>query len=361
MELMKKEKKNAVGTHKATMADVAHLAGVSAATVARVLYKNGYVKSETRNAVENAVAETGYRTNMVARGLRTKRSFTLGLVISKPRFNAVQLAVAHNVQIEALRLGYTVLTINNNEDSAIEAEGVRRLMDHHVEAVIFATAIDANNVRFLESSGIPTVQVERQIAKTGALIAIDSDDGMRDALDHLVSLGHQRIAYIGGIVDSSGAEGSFEETVEPGRERLFLQNLARHGLAAPPAYIRKAPYYVGGKPRRQPAHAEMLEILSLDPRPTALVCGSDLIAASALQAINESDLHVPGDISVIGYDDALAEILTPALSSIAQPIEELGRLAVQAAIAAIDDPQVRDLTTTVKTSFVLRESTGPLT
>ncbi|WP_423069486.1 LacI family DNA-binding transcriptional regulator [Devosia sp. CN2-171] len=343
---------------KATMTDVAQLAGVSAATVARALYKNGYVKEETRQAVEAAVAATGYRLNSLARGLRTSRSFTLGLVVSEPQPSAFHVQTANVVQLEALKLGYTVLTLNNHGDAAMEAAGVRRFLDDRADAVIFCAAIDPANVRLIERSGIPTVQIERQVALVGGLVLPDAEQGMREAVDHLYALGHRDFAYIGGVGHFDLMEGPKSEAVEPKRERLFLESVARHGLSVPPAYVRRGAYYIDGGQRGQPGHELVKALLELRPRPTALICGSDLLAAFALQAISEAGLRVPTDISVIGYDGVLAEILTPPLSSIAQPIEELGRLAVEMAVAAIDDPNATLQPCVIPTRLLLRESTG---
>lgn len=343
---------------KATMSDVAQRAGVSAATVARVLYNNGYVKQETRTAVESAVQATGYRPNMVARGLRTSRSYTLGLVVSESRLNAFHPAVAHYVQMEALHQGYTVLTLNNHADPDMETMGVRRFLDHHVDAVIFCTAMDPQNVRLIAQNGIPTVQVERHIAHVGGVVTVDAQDGMRQAIDHLHALGHRRFGFIGGDVDSSRMEGSLDTAIEAVRERLFRENLSRHGIDVPAACMLRAQYYDESKPVRQPGHSMMRRLLALPERPTAVICGSDLLAASALQAISEAGLSVPSDISIIGYDDSMAEILTPALTSIAQPIGELGRLAVTMALAAIEDPGASEEAVSTVTKLVIRESTA---
>ena len=345
--------------NKATMADVAERAGVSAATVARVIYKNGYVKDETRQVVEAAVKLTGYRPNMVARGLRTSRSFTLGMVVSESNLNTFAAAVAHVIQIEALKSGYTVFTLNNHSDPAMEARGMQRFLDHHVDAIIFCTAIDPANVRLGHRSGVPTVQVERLVAQVGGLVGVDPADGMRQTIDHLFDLGHRKFAYIGGDVDSSRMESSLGEAIEATRERVFIDNLARYDIHVPPAYIRRGPYYQSHGAGRQTGYRLMKDILSLTPRPTAVVCGSDLLAAAALQAIAEAGLSVPTDLSITGYDDTLADILTPALSSIAQPIGELGRLAVEIALAAINDPAAPLPKVTVPTRLVLRDSTGP--
>lgn len=357
---MDTKEKSAVRPSKATMSDVARRAGVSAATVARVIYNNGYVKQETRTAVETAVQETGYRPNMVARGLRTSRSYTLGLVVSESRLNAFHPAVAHAVQVEALRQGYTVLTLNNNADPEVEASGVHRFLDHHVDAVIFCSAIDPANVRLIADSGIPTVQVERRIANVGGIVTVDAHDGMREAIDHLYALGHRNFAYLGGMAHSGRMEGKPEDAIEAVRERLFRKNLQRHGISVAPDRMLAAPYYDGSKPARQPGHRLMKQILALADRPTAIICGSDLLAAAALQAISEAGLRVPDDISIIGYDDSMAEILTPALTSIAQPIDELGERAVTMALDLIQSAPLKPREFATKTRLVLRESTGPV-
>lgn len=356
---MDTREKAAARPAKATMSDVARRAGVSAATVARVLYNNGYVKQETRTAVKTAVQETGYRPNMMARGLRTSRSYTLGLVVSESGLNAFHPAVAHAVQFEALRQGYTVLTLNNNADTEVEAVGVHRFLEHHVDAVIFCSAIDPTNVRLIADNGIPTVQVERRIANVGGIVTVDAHDGMREAIDHLHALGHRRFAYLGGQADSRRMEGRPEDAIEAVRERLFRENLQRHGIEVRPDHILSGPYYDGSKPVRQPGHGLMKQILASPERPTAVVCGSDLLAAAALQAISEAGLRVPQDISIIGYDDSMAEILTPALTSIAQPIDELGERAVIMALELIQAPIREPRTLSTKTKLVLRESTGP--
>lgn len=355
------ENTTSMKTFKATMSDVARRAGVSAATVARVLYNNGYVKQETREAVEAALEATGYRPNIMARGLRTSRSFTLGLVVSESRLNAFHPAVAHIIQMEALRQGYTVLTLNNHSDANMEAAGVQRFLDHHVDAVIFCTAIDPINVRVIAKSGIATVQVERHVAHVGGVVTVDAKDGMREAIDHLYGLGHRRFAFIGGEVDSRlKIEGAISSAIEAVRERLFRENLLRHGIVVGDDCVLCAPYYDDSRPVRQPGHRLMKRLLANDPRPTAVVCGSDLLAASALQAISEAGLLVPRDISIIGYDDSMAEILTPALSSIAQPIESLGKIAVEMALKAIAEGKnpMREVSTS--TGLVLRESTAPV-
>lgn len=346
-------------TSKATMADVAKKAGVSAATVARVIYNNGYVKDETRIAVESAVKLTGYSPSLVARSLRTSRSFTLGMVVSESQLNAFPPAVAQVIQLEAVKHGYTVITLNNQNIAELEEKGVRRLLDHHVDAVIFCTAVHPANVRLIEERGTPTVQIERVAARVGNVVTVDGEKGIRQAVDHLVAQGHRTFAYFGGDKSSKVTELPPDEAVEALREQHFLESLRAHGITGGENYIRRTPYYVEGKPAHQPAFYLIEDILKLVPRPTAIICGSDLLAAAALQGIHAAGLKVPEDISIVGFDDTLADILTPALSSIAQPVEDLGRLAVQLAMSAIENQATPAKSLVTTTTLVLRQSTGP--
>jgi LacI family transcriptional regulator len=343
---------------KPTMEDVARRAGVSSATVARTLYRNGYVKPETRQMVEAAVAETGYRPSVVARGLRHRRSFTIGVVVREARLNALHAAMSRVIEVEAMQRGYAVLKLNNNRDVEMERVGVQRFLDHDVEAVIFCSAIDPESVRTILSHGIPAVQVERETAAGGNLVTVDPDAGIGEAIDHLVALGHRTFAFIGG---DSGfhIEGPIAEAVEERREQAFLKRLRHHRIDVAPGCMLRGSYYHELDGDLHPGYDMMRSLIQLTPRPTAILFGSDLLAASATQAIHDAGLTVPGDFSLVGYDNSIAEFLTPPLSSIGQPVEELGRAAIE---IALDDAGSRRLGAArreMKTHFVRRASTGP--
>jgi LacI family transcriptional regulator len=294
----------------------------------------------------------------VARGLRTNRSFTIGVIDCEARINPFHPEVVHAIQATALEYGYAVLSFNSTGNSLKEAMGVQRFLDQHVDGIIFYTALDPANVSAVIASGIPAVQVERPIARTGNVILIDPADGIDQAVDHLIALGHSRIAYIGGDLGTSVADDPSYESVEQTREMAFLDSLSRRGVPVPPGYIRRGPYSRDDRGAPQPGFEFMLDLISSDPRPTAVMCGSDVLAASALQAIAQAGLRVPSDISVIGFDDSIAELLTPPLCSIAQPVKELGRIAVEMIIKAINDPLTPPQRTTASTTFVRRASTA---
>lgn len=342
---------------KATMADVARLAGVSAATVARVLYSNGYVNAQTRAVVEAAIIDTGYRPNVMARALRTARSFTIGLVVSESRLNAFHPYVAHEVQLEALKHGYTVLTLNNRQSPAIEHAGVQRFLDQHVDAIVFCAAIDPDNVRATSAAGIPTVQIERRIADLGSMVLVDPQPGMGAAVNHLAELGHRRIAYIGGDLSICHREEPDGQSVEALRLQSFERAMDAVGLPVPDGFIHLGPYYAENS-ARQPGYVHMRKLLDAPDPPTAVIAGADLLAAGALQAIAERGLSVPRDISLIGFDNTMAEVLTPPLTSIAQPIVQLGHRAVALALDAINAPDAPPRIETFATYLVLRQSTA---
>ena len=342
---------------KATMTDVAARAGVSPATVARVLYENGYVSARKRAIVRAALDETGYRPNVMARALRTAKSFTLGLVVSEGRLNAFHPYIAHEVQLEALKNDYTVLTLNVGANEDIERKGVQRFIDQHVDAVIFCAAMSPASVRLIADAGVPTVQIERKSAEVGNFSLVDPTEGMRQAIGHLRKLGHTRIAYIGGDAGRARLENKKAKSVEMQRVDAFRREMRSVHLVTPPDYVRSGPYYIEHADR-QPGCTMMRELLDLSDIPSAVVVGSDLLAAGALQAIHEKGLRVPEDISVIGYDDTMAEVLTPPLSSIAQPIADLGRNAVTLALEAIINPAAPARSLVAATKLVVRQSTA---
>jgi DNA-binding LacI/PurR family transcriptional regulator len=142
---------------------------------ARVIYSNGYVKGETRAIVESAVRETGYRPNVVARALRTSRSFTLGLVVSEYRLSAFHVEIAHEVQHEALEHGYCAFTLNSGGDAEVERAGVQRFLDQHVDAVLYCTAVDPANVRLIKKARDLTAKCASSGRSTIPVVLIKCD------------------------------------------------------------------------------------------------------------------------------------------------------------------------------------------
>lgn len=235
---------------------------------------------------------------------------------------------------------------------------MQRFLDQHVDAVIFCAALNPENVRLIAEAGVPTVQIEHESAKVGSFSLVDPRPGLQEAVEHLRALGHRRNGFIGGRASHRRMESHQGKLPEAQRVDGFRLAMKSAGLEAPAEYVRLGPYYILHA-ERQPGRTMARELLGLPAPPTALIVGSDLLAAGVLQAIDDAGQSVPKDLSVIGYDDTMAEILTPPLTSIAQPIPEHGRNAVTLALEAIADPGAAPRNITVPTKLVTRKSTAP--
>lgn len=315
-----------------TLIEVAELAGVSTATVARVLKNNGYVSAKARASIEDALRATGYRPNAMARGLRQQRSFTIGHIVTAVTSNPFFVNVAHGAEDEAFASGFKTLLFNHNSSKERERAGIESFMEQRVDAVLFTTAIAADDVMLLMKAKIPVVQIERRATLEAPSVTVDNEVGALEAMEHLARLGHKRIAFIGGMPDLP------DRQVERERESAYRIGLANAGLPWTETYVRFGEYYstIDGSGADGYRHTRDFLALPKTQRPTAIFATCDILAAGALQAIYEAGLRVPEDISLIGFDDTLAVNLTPSLTTVAQPMEELGRKAFAMALAMIE-------------------------
>lgn len=346
-------------TARLTLEKVARRAGVSTATVARVIQAKGYVALETRARVENVLRETGYRPNAMARGLRQQRSYTLGHMLVEITCNPFYAHVAKSVESAAIAVGYKTLSYNHNHDAEIERIGVDRLIDRRIDAMILTYAVEADNVERLKTAGIPVVQIERERTLGTHSVLVDSAAGTTEAVAHLIALGHRRIAFVGGDPALYPHPGIRPRGVEEERLESYVAALRAGGISPDPDLIRLGLYFSfadGGAGTEGYLHTRAL--LDLANRPTAILAGCDVLAVGVLQALYEARLRVPDDISVIGFDDTIAMRLAPPLTSVAQPMAKLGAEAVRLAVAAIGDPETEPTTVTLPTRLVIRQSTG---
>lgn len=338
----------------ATLAEVARMAGVSTATVARVLKNNGYVSEKARAQIESALKTTGYRPNVMARNLRQRRSYTIGHVVSAVTANPFFMNVAHGAEDEAFPRGFRTLLFNHNGSAERERAGVERFIEQRVDAVLFTTAIDANDVALLLKEQIPVVQVERRVTAEAPSVIVDNEAGALEAMAYLLDLGHRRIAFIGGTPSVD------DKLVEYERENAYRIGLFNAGLSWRSEYVAHGEYYspVDGTAQDGYRHTKAFLSLPRASRPTAIFATCDILAASALQAIHEMGLRVPEDISIIGFDDTLAQNLAPALTTVAQPMEELGRRAFGLALAMIEGDR-SPASIRLPSRLVVRRSAGP--
>lgn len=343
----------------ATLTDVAQLANVSTATVNRVLKGAGYVSQDARERVNAAVRKTGYLPNIMARGLRLSRSFTLGHIVTAITGNPFFAVVAHGFEAAALKSGYNTIIFNHQDDRARELSAVRSFVQRRVDAIAFNHATGPEAVHAAQQAGVPVIEIERATTVDTPFVRVDNLVGSLAAMRHLVELGHRRIAFVGGDTRLYRPDPLRGRSVEDDRLEGYLRTLREQGMPLLDELVRFG-RYTSDEPRGTGTNGYLLarELLALPERPTAIFATCDILAAGVLQALYESGLRVPDEVSVIGFDDTLAANLTPQLTTVAQPMTELGEAAFRRVQASIEDQgAVQEIV--LQTRLVVRRSTSP--
>lgn len=306
----------------ARMADVAKRAAVSVTTVSHVLNDTRRVNDGTRRRVLQAVAELGYQPNMLARSLKTQRTFTIGLLLSDIQ-NPFFTTVVRGVEDVALKRGYHVFLCNTDEDPAREDEYLHELAKKRVDGLIVASAAPRDSSRQLSSQDLPIVLMDREISGVDAdAIRVDNREGMRLIAKHLVSLGHRRIGLISGPLDKVSGLERYEGL--------------RDALAALGLELEKSLVWFGDF-KLESGRDAARRLAERAERPTALVVANNQMTLGALLGIGELGLRIPHHLSVVGFDDMeWAPLVNPPLTTVAQPAYELGVGAVRMLLDRIE-------------------------
>jgi DNA-binding LacI/PurR family transcriptional regulator len=346
------------GRSAMTLRDVAARAGVSTSTVARVLHRNGYVAPDTRERVEAAMREGGFRLNAVASGLKRRRTTTIGTLLHETLPNPFFATVALGIEHEASEQGHNVLVYNTRGSAELERAGVDALLGQQVEAIVFAKPVDAANVAVAHDAGVAVVEVEKPLYRRAGSVLVDNTVGASAAMDHLRELGHEHIGFIG--EPSRTVDGRAVDRVVDERLAAYRDAMARRGLAGDDSLVVLGSYHTdAGWPTLRTGYDYTTTLLDQHPELTALFAGSDLLAAGALQALYERRLRVPDDASVIGFDDTFASHLAPALTTVRQPMFEMGRRAAALALQLARAERRRKREVWLETELVVRGSTAP--
>ncbi|MGI8908965.1 MAG: LacI family DNA-binding transcriptional regulator [Rubrobacteraceae bacterium] len=328
------------------MKDVAERAGVSASTVSHVMNGTRKVSDGAREGVLSAIEELGYRPNLLAKGLKTRRTFTVGLLISDIQ-NPFFTSVVRGVEDVALSRGYHLFLCNTDEDPSREDEYITELANKGVDGLIVASSAPRHNhASRLRAENVPFVFMDREVEGVDAdAIRVDNRLGMRLIAEHLTELGHERIAMISGPLDrASGHE----------RYRGLKDALAEPGPGLDDALVRFGDF------RTSSGQEGARELLSLTPPPTALVTANNQMTLGALLEIRDLGLRIPEDVSVVGFDDAeWASLVSPPLTTLAQPTYELGVRAMRLLLKRIEDPDGDMERLLLEPELVVRESTAP--
>lgn len=321
--------------------EVAHAAGVSVATVSRALATPEKVSFASLKKVKDAIQAVGYRPNLLARNFRAARSYAVMVLvpdITNPFFSQVIQAIEDRAQ----QKGYAVLLGDTRESSSREQEYVSRVETRLADGVIQLrpqSLSSTNNVPWVNACGCMTT--------TGPSIRIDNTGATKTIVDYLISLGHRRIGVISGLKDNP-------HTID--RLEGYKQSLAQAGIPFSRELIAEGNFTMwSGQNCAQ-------QFFQLQQRPTAICCMNDEMAIGAIQTLKAKGLRIPEDMSITGFDDIhYAKYWDPGLTTVAQPAEDIGKIAMDMLLQIIEGDQGNAEEVILPAKFIIRKSTGPCT
>ena len=326
-----------------TMRDVAEHAGVSVTTVSHVLNDSRHVSEELRGRVYAAMNQLGYRRNLLARSLRRGQTFTLGMIVGYS-FNPFFFEVARGVEAASFDRDYSVIIGNADGDLDKEFHYVNVLIEKQIDGLLLATAgIGVEHINILRSAQIPFVLLDREIPGADAdIVRTDHARGARLAVQHLIDLGHRRIACITGPQD-------VQNTVY--RIDGYKGTLTEAGISIDPALI------LTGDWNYDSGYQCASELLSQAAPPTAIFAFNDIMAVGAMRAVVETGRRVPDDVAIVGFDDiSLASYVFPSLTTIRQPMVSLGRMAARRLFERMENPALSPEQLIMEPELVVRQS-----
>jgi len=326
-----------------TIKDVAKLAGVHPSTVSRVINNDSRISEKTKNKVIYVINKLGYTPNAIARGLKTKRTNTIGMLIPDIT-NPFFANLARGVEDAASENGFNVILCNSDEKLEKERTYLEILKEKRVDGLILSSVhIKDKSIFRLEKIKYPYILVSRDIAGLDKNCIIVNDiAGGTMATEHLIKLGYRRIAHITG----------------PLKVKSAINRLEGYGIALKKNHIEyKEELVEEGDFRIAGGYKAMKKLLELSELPTAIFAANDLVAIGAMQAIQKKNYHIPKDFCIIGFDDIkLASFVYPALSTIRQPMLEMGVLAVKTLLRIIKGGEFNQKKVILKPELIVRES-----
>ena len=324
--------------------DVAEAAGVSTATVSRVLSNGVHVRPAVRERVMATVERLGYRPNLVARSLRSQQSSTIGLIVSDIR-NPFFTSISRAVEDTAYEQGFSTFLCNTDENPEKETMYLNLLRDENVAGAIFSptrqTVASFSTAHF----GFPIVIIDRSIphGDVDAVLLDNVDAGYR-LTRHLIENGYRRIAALCGEMSTTGPE----------RRQGYEKALKEYGLSPVPELMKFI------QPKIEAAYVAAMRMLDAAPPPDAIFTTNSLIAAGVLQAIRERQLIIPDDIALVSFDETTwASFVQPPITLIAQPTDEIGKTAAELLLQRVAYPHRPTRQVILKGQLLVRGSSAP--
>lgn len=334
-------------SNQVSLRDVAKKAGVSTATVSRVLNNLNHISHTTRTRVEKAVKDLKYQPNKVARRLRAKEGDRklLGLLIPDIQ-NPFYVDVIRGVEELVFLNDYAVYICNFTQDYNKEKSYLKNLKSEAIDGLIVAPYHEEDKmVTAMVRQGFPIVCVDRGLSEVEVdLVVVDNDAGAYKAVKHLIDLGHRRIGYVGGLY-----------SIPTSRKRKdgYVAALRDAGIPVENALVKF------GDSKHESGKRLVEEFLDMASPPTALFTGNNVITLGALETIHSRGLNIPDDIAIVGFDDMYwSNSLNPPLTAVSQPGYEIGRQAAKMLFDRLDEPSQEPRKIILNTKLMVRQSCG---
>ena len=333
---------------KVNIKTVAQKAGVSTATVSRVIREYPGVREDTRKKVLKAIKELNYEINAVARNLRQKKTNTIGVIVGNVLSQFYSI-IAKSVEDTANKYGYNVILCNGDENPEKELKYLKVLKSNRVDGIILTpTGKNAEYVNWLIESGTKVILLDRLINGVDCdSVLVDNENGAYNAVKYLVDQGYRKIAIINGYID---------RTTGRGRLNGYLKALREAGIPKDDSLIK-----IGNFKKRSGINLAR-ELLESTNKPEAIFVANLDMTLGALITIKEMGLKIPDGIAVIGFDDPeWTLILNPPITTVSQPVYNLGSAAAEMLISKIENKETRidnkPLIMTLSTNLIIRNST----
>lgn len=344
---MKKITVIGVGNMATSIKDVAREANVSIATVSRVLNNVDVVNEETKKKVLEAIEKLDYRPNIIARSLKTQKTKTIGIIIPDIS-NPIYPEIVRGAEDVANIYQYNIMLCNTDLDTQKEIEYLRVLGEKMVDGVIYmSNSLEKSVMKTISSSNMPIVLIETNGRETDfPSVVIDNKQAATEAVEYLINKGDKRIAYIS--TDKKAINASAM------RHKAYKASLEKNGIP----YDEDLVFFCKYALKSEDGYEAMNSILSKTKDIDALFCVNDEIAMGAINAIRDNGLRVPEDIDVVGFNDTHgAEFFYPRLTTIAQPLYDMGSVATRMLIKKINNEEVEKKVFVLPYEFVERDST----
>lgn len=331
-----------------TIKDISKRSGYSVSTVSKVLNNYPDIPEPTKEIILNLIDEMKYVPNSTARSLKTAKSYTIGVIFEEITNQGLQhplfSKILESFKSDVEKKGYDILFLAKSmghQGGSYYEHSIRKQVD---AVLVLCADFNSDDMVELYHSELPLVVIDYQV-ESAFTVTSNNAHGMKLGVDHLVALGHQKIAHIHGDLDTY---------IGGIRKEAFEMYMDHHGLKVPASYLVNGPFY-----SKENGYQAMQQLLALNDRPTGIFCASDLLAIGAIEAIKDAGLSVPEDFSIVGYDGIdLSQLITPRLTTIKQDSLSMGSMAADKMLSMIDSKVKKEgESITINTEIITGQST----